>query len=241
MWVIPEFCECPGNIAEQADIDERAERIRLGEIEKQKDHRRKITGISKNALTRTANDICLDYGEAPTERALKCYASQIVNRELQNRDKPGLFIYGNIGIGKSYIAETLAVTAFNANYRVRFATDATLIERIRSAMDDTEISEYSAIKEFSNAEFLVIDDLGKCRYTEWGIEKLFQVIDNRCRDELPTVITSNYAPNKLVDRIQPHDSRGRPIGDTTTAQSIVDRIARMCALAHIAKRWRARE
>jgi DNA replication protein DnaC len=45
---------------------------------------------------------------------------------------------------------------------------------------------------------LVLDDLGSERGTPFALEQLLSLIDHRYRQELPTIITSNFAPSGLA-------------------------------------------
>ena len=48
---------------------------------------------------------------------------------------------------------------------------------------------------------LIIDDLGKERPSEWTLEKLFTIINNRYENNLPVIITTNYNRDKLRERL----------------------------------------
>lgn len=51
---------------------------------------------------------------------------------------------------------------------------------------------------YSSVDLLVIDDLGKEKPTEWVLEKLFLIVNNRYNNYLPIVITTNYNRNQLT-------------------------------------------
>ncbi|MDQ3044231.1 MAG: ATP-binding protein, partial [Chloroflexota bacterium] len=52
-----------------------------------------------------------------------------------------------------------------------------------------------------NAPLLVLDDLGTENTTPWAREKLFQIINHRYNEQLPTVITSNQDHKRIEERI----------------------------------------
>ena len=68
---------------------------------------------------------------------------------------------------------------------------------------------------------LIIDDLGKERPSEWTLEKLFTIINNRYENNLPVIITTNYNRDKLRERLA--NNKNYEIAD-----SIISRLYEMC-------------
>ena len=57
------------------------------------------------------------------------------------------------------------------------------------------------IEQAKKVELLVLDDLGAEKPSEWVVEKLFQVVNYRYNEMLPTIFTSNLSPEELENRI----------------------------------------
>src|SRR5581483_6433833 len=51
-------------------------------------------------------------------------------------------------------------------------------------------------------EFLVLDDLGAENSTPWVNETLFQLVNYRYNNELPTIFTSNAKVDAVEDRVR---------------------------------------
>ena len=68
---------------------------------------------------------------------------------------------------------------------------------------------------------LIIDDLGKERPSEWTLEKLFTIINNRYENNLPVIITTNYNREKLRERLACNKNY-------EIADSIISRLYEMC-------------
>ena len=62
--------------------------------------------------------------------------------------------------------------------------------------------------------------------SEWGLEKLFTIINSRYENNLPVIITTNYNQNSLVERLSLN-------GEIETAKSIISRLYEMCYLVKI--------
>ncbi len=94
-----------------------------------------------------------------------------------------------------------------------------LLAKIRAAFDGGSKYDDSAqdvINRYSRIKLLILDDMGTEKPTEWANERLFEVIDNRYNENLPTVITTNLLPEPHLKKI---------VGDR-----IYDRIREMCKL-----------
>jgi len=55
---------------------------------------------------------------------------------------------------------------------------------------------------YQRVNLLVLDDLGAEVKTAWAVEKLETIINTRCENELPTVITTNCGIDEFTDRIR---------------------------------------
>ena len=69
--------------------------------------------------------------------------------------------------------------------------------------------------------FLVIDNPGKEKPTEWVLEKLFLIVNNRYNNYLPIVITTNYNRNQLRERVCINKNY-------SIVDSIISRLYEMC-------------
>ena len=123
------------------------------------------------------------------------------------------------GLGKSYALHALTNRLCAEGVTCRFCRTSDFLIAIRDTYhSDTEVDELDIVRQFSQVPVLLWDDLGKeAIRSEWGAEKLYQVIDDRCRQGLPVVISSNFLPDMIQDRF------GANFGP-----AIVSRIAAMC-------------
>ena len=76
-----------------------------------------------------------------------------------------------------------------------------MLDFIRDSYSDSEVSDKDYLNLYYSVDLLVIDDLGKEKPTEWVLEKLFLIVNNRYNNYLPIVITTNYNRNQLRERL----------------------------------------
>ena len=133
-----------------------------------------------------------------------------------------LYIAGDIGTGKTYLASCLVADLIRRRVQVKWCNVGDVLRTIRSSFDKKHTTEEETIRQFTEPRVLVLDDLGKERPTEWAVEQLFSIINTRYDAARPVIVTTNYGGSDLVRRLTP---RGET--DDTTPRAIVDRLREM--------------
>lgn len=140
--------------------------------------------------------------------------------------KYNIFLYGSFGVGKTHLAVSILNCLLKKNDEVIFKPSGELFDDIISSFEKKNTQEI--IKLYSNVKNLIIDDLGKEKPTEFTISTLYKIINARYENELPTIITSNYTINQLINKFKIN-------GDEITAISIFRRITEYCKIVEIMK------
>lgn len=142
----------------------------------------------------------------------------------------GLFMHGVRGTGKTKLAAIIANERVSTGEPVLFASVPDLMADIRGSFKDGSTSEtVQAVKE---TPFLVLDDLGSEKMSEWVGEQLFCIVNHRYNERLQTVVTSNYSPTQIIAHMATVDGRGNVIDDMQ-GQRIMSRIYGMCERVEI--------
>jgi DNA replication protein DnaC len=77
------------------------------------------------------------------------------------------------------------------------------LDHLRAAYAPHSPTGYSArFDQVRTAAVLILDDLGTESSTPWAQEKLFQILNHRYNDRLPTVITTNHELEEIPLRIR---------------------------------------
>ena len=147
----------------------------------------------------------------------KKYANKLINRAT---DK-GLFITGTYGVGKTYLASCIANEVIKNKITVVFGTLIQLLDYIKDTYKDSDMSDKEYLNLYYSVDLLIIDDLGKEKPTEWVLEKLFLIVNNRYNNYLPIVITTNYNRNQLRERLCVNKNY-------SMVDSIISRLYEMC-------------
>jgi DNA replication protein DnaC len=129
----------------------------------------------------------------------------------------GLWFCGNSGTGKTTLAMLLSRTALEAGRSVAIYSVPSLLARIRRTYE-AETGEQSYMDFFeriTTVDLLHLDDLGAERRTDWVMEQLYALINERYEGNRSMVVTSNSDEQALREEI---------------GERIVSRLDEMCEL-----------
>ena len=156
---------------------------------------------------------------------------EIHPKEIQHiiDSKEGFFLFGISGGGKTLYASALLLEVIKysrmnklGNPSSIFVQSLDLMEQIKSTFQDNERSE-NILKTHSEANLLILDDVGAEKVTDWVLQTLGYIINTRYEYLRPTIITSNFNLNELQECL---DTR------------IVSRIYEMCKQKRFTKNYR---
>lgn len=141
--------------------------------------------------------------------------------------KRGLYLYGPVGTGKSGLAVAVANVAMAHGNAVLYRTVPDLLDYIRQTFKPDNDAQYDEVLDrIKEVDLLVLDDLGTERLTDWVLEKLYQIVDYRYRNDMRLIVTSNYPMQTLTRHFNAANNQ--------TGQRLVDRIVHLCALVQVA-------
>lgn len=134
-----------------------------------------------------------------TEKALST-ATEWANANLTDR---GFFLIGPPGTGKTHLTVAAMMHRIERNpmgEHPRFLNVPLFMDRIRAGM---KFQESSAMEEYEycrdKASYIVLDDIGKEKASDWVAERLYVIIESRYSNMLPTIATSNRTLDELDD------------------------------------------
>jgi DNA replication protein DnaC len=80
----------------------------------------------------------------------------------------------------------------------RFVVVPTLLDRLRAGIEYRGYDD--PLPELVAARLLILDDLGREKSTDWVLERLYVLVNERYNHRRPTIVTTNYTLNELVGR-----------------------------------------
>ncbi len=101
-----------------------------------------------------------------------------------------LVLMGEQGCGKTHLAAASAHMRRQRGEETLLVSVPTLLDHLRSTFSpDSNITYDQQFERVKNVAFLVLDDFGEHNTKPWASEKLYQLINHRYNQRLPTVIT----------------------------------------------------
>ncbi|HET9184610.1 MAG TPA: ATP-binding protein [Solirubrobacterales bacterium] len=127
----------------------------------------------------------------------------------------GLWLFGDTGTGKTTLAMLISKAALEAGRTVAIYSLPKLLARIRRTYDSEPggDSYLSLFEQLTSVDLLHIDDLGAEKRSDWVLEQLYSLVNERYAAERSVLITTNL----------PHPELEEQIGPRT-----VSRLAQMC-------------
>jgi len=113
----------------------------------------------------------------------------------------GLVFSGKLGTGKTHLAAAI-LSALMPGYVGRYTTAMDLIQAIRSTWRrDSVRSERDVLNRIAGFPMLVIDEVGVQYGTDGEQTLLFDVLDRRYREMIPTILITNQPASGLREFI----------------------------------------
>lgn len=207
----PVRCDCEKAQAYWAeqDAEEKAKEEKAAKILKER-QRRENAGLPLGRIPSFRAYVTDTDGRREALKKVQAWA--------QNPTK-NLVLEGSNHTGKTHLITAATNELSRRGVYVRMALINDIYSTIKRAYD-YEVSEYyynRFKKIYTKPDVLVIDDLGKEMTTKWTVSTLFDVIDERYRNNKVTAVTTNYNKKSLVEKLTVE-------GDVSKAKAIVCRI-----------------
>lgn len=124
-----------------------------------------------------------------------------------------LYLWGDVGTRKTTCAAAVAMRLHDNGKRSLMVPMYRVLDEIQRSFHEGG----DPLRRYADADYLIIDDLGKRRPTGFVLDSLFQLVDRRYSAMRPTLVTTQYRPSDLVRRLAEQ-------GDADTAKAIVSRL-----------------
>lgn len=217
-----ENCNCSKAMEEQKQLQLEKERQLMEELERfrKEEINKKIkqyygTEFITEQLKRQTLD---NFITNETNKNMKYVAQRFI--QGFGNTKKGIIFVGKNGTGKTHISVAIANELIKQNIPILFGTLTDLTEKYSGSYKDH--TEIELTKLYAKVDLLIIDDLGIEYMNDWMLSKLFVIVNERMKNELPIIITTNYELEQLKQRF----SIPNKVCETTN--SIISRLYEMC-------------
>lgn len=148
------------------------------------------------------------------------FKKYVENFETAKREGIGFLLVGNPGTGKTFSANCITNELIKKGYAVLSFNLSGYLSEIKkgfvknSPINDIENKLLGAVTE---ADLIVIDDVGSEKLSEWGEERMFNLFDKIYNHKKAIIVTSNLNGGELSRHLSVNGS-----------SKISDRVTELC-------------
>lgn len=194
----------------QATMDQietlRAESVRVAEEKRRADQiKHQLEQISPRYRDKTFDDFNVDNAD---QARVKKVARQFVKTfEDRRQDGTCLKLQGNIGTGKTLIANIMLQALAKSGYSVHYEPSLRFLRKLQDKNYESDAALQATLDYYKRIQFLIIDEVtegfgGKeGQLAGWEKQMLFTLVDTRYHKKLCTAVISNRSKEEIVERI----------------------------------------
>jgi len=166
--------------------------------------RRRARGV-RSVIPRRYRDVSLEIARNDGVNPVVLNVVGDFLEEIEPRlDKgQGLWLAGGVGAGKTALAMLVSKTAIEAGRTVAIYSLPKLLARIRATYEkDLGGDSYTQFFDrLISVDLLHVDDLGVEKRSDWVLEQLYAVVNERYETERSMVVTTNLEQPALEEQI----------------------------------------
>lgn len=189
---VPVMCDCKKKKLE----DERIQNVR-------NEKEMRLNQLFKNSLMDSKFKQCTfdnwdhNLGSEKIYKITKNYTNSFSEMKKNN---VGLLLHGTPGNGKTYATCCVANELIEKGVTCICVSINSLLERIKETYNKYgNQGEIDVLRGLTNADLVIIDDLGTEQATEWSKTRVYNIIDSRYRNGLPLIISTNITMEKIKE------------------------------------------
>jgi DNA replication protein DnaC len=166
---------------------------------------RRARGLS-NAIPKKYRGVSFD---RPPITEMPAATVQVVRAYLRNLDQRleqgrGLWLYGDVGTGKTTLAMLVSKSALEAGRSVAIYSLPRLLAEIRDTYEEGSRHSYTDLLDrLTEVDLLHVDDVGTEKTSPWVLEQLYAIVNSRYEEQKTIVLTTNLDRDELAEQINP--------------------------------------
>ena len=193
--MVSKYCPACASEEKKAEDEAKKEKANQAAIERRNNGLIKA-GVSKRNLGKVFESFTVgNEGQHKALEACKQFAGDVSNSKPANN----MFFIGSVGTGKTHLASSIIQELYDTK-RVRMIRVIELIRILKETWQrGSESTERDVISFFGELDVLVLDEVGIQFGSETERMFMFDIINTRYDNMLPTILISNLDINNLKE------------------------------------------
>ncbi len=118
-----------------------------------------------------------------------------------DKNSANLLLFGNSGLGKTHVALAIAGVALSKGFDVVYLSAPEFFSKIEHYHFNNQPElESTLIETVTNADLLILDDLGTELISAFTISTLYTLLNARMANKSPTIFTSNITDGAILEK-----------------------------------------
>lgn len=146
------------------------------------------------------SDMSRDFQARAAVGAVRAYLDKLDENLAAGR---GVWLFGDPGTGKTTLGMLVSKMALERKHTVAIYSLPKLLARIRQSYDAGPDSDsyMELFRKLTTVDLLHIDDLGAEKRSDWVLEQLYALINERYETERAVLVTTNLDEADLIEQI----------------------------------------
>lgn len=141
-----------------------------------------VLGISQKEHMTNVLEYCRDYSKYFTKSA------------------DGLIMLGKTGLGKTHLSLAIAGAVIDKGYNVYYGSVPSVMNKLEKEHFGRGNTEENLLEEICECDLLILDDLGAEFSTQFTVAQLYNVLNTRMINNLPTIISTNLTMCEIEEK-----------------------------------------
>ncbi|MCD8294912.1 MAG: ATP-binding protein [Clostridia bacterium] len=183
--IVPVQCRCETEADKEAEKQMREERHQklVAKLKEESDIPKKYTDATFENFVRNKGN------QWQYERCLE-YAQKFTSM----KEGRSIIMTGNIGTGKTYAAACIGNYLLEQEVSVAMANVIHVLDEFR----DPEKTSSGLFAKLVSADLLILDDLGAEHATDYAIERLYSIVNERYVNDRPVIVCTNLTFDSMA-------------------------------------------
>lgn len=142
-------------------------------------------------------------GLTPRDNIRNIHRTALSFSENFHETHDNLLLYGNTGVGKTFLTHCIAREALDHSHTVVYLTSLGLfdiLEKNKFDKDLSSVEKSATVSYILNCDLLILDDLGTELNNSFTSSQLYRVIDSRLIHQKSTIISTNLSFDDLREQ-----------------------------------------